>query len=82
MMPALQGMPWPSASLTRLRLQDCHQGAGLTALTIISLQELCMVHCNITSLVALSGCSQLTKVTMQGGLECGLSACLATATPL
>ena len=26
-----------------------------------------MVHCCITGLVTLSGCSQLTKITMQGG---------------
>ncbi len=67
-MPALQGMLWPSASLTHLKLQDCHLRP---ALTIPSLQELCLVHCNITGLVALSSCSQLTKVTMQGVLECG-----------
>ena len=66
-MPALQGKPWSSASLMHLKLQDCHIGAGLAALTIPSLQELCMVHCCITGLVTLSGCSQLTKVTMQGG---------------
>eukprot|EP00891_Asterochloris_glomerata_P004944 jgi/Astpho2/4944/Aster-x0656 len=57
------GMLWPSASLTHLKLQDCHLRP---ALTIPSLQELCLVHCNITGLVALSSCSQLTKVTMQG----------------
>ena len=73
-MPALQGMPWPSASLTCLRLRDCHRRDDWIALTIPSLRELCLVNCNITGLVTLSSCSQLTKITMQGGLECGLFA--------
>ena len=70
-MPALQGKPWLGASLTYLELHSCHLRADLTALTIPSLQELCLVHCNISGLMALSSCSHLTKVTMsmqQGGL--------------